>query len=400
MGRYALWEAGLVAGTLVLGGCGSDLAAPLPAAFQQVTVGVLHTCGLLTDGAAYCWGNNDKGQLGDGSHKARVWPVPVVGAVRFTMLAAGGEHTCGISTSGAAYCWGLNLSGQLGDQTHTDRATPALVEGNLTFMSLAAGGAYTCGVTADSAAYCWGWDRYSQLGDSATLDQSAPKAVMGGLKFASISGNTFHTCAVTGAGAAYCWGKNDHGQLGTGGNLDSGVPVAVTGGLTFVSVETGYHHSCGVASDGTGYCWGRNHAGQLGAGDSLGGQDQAVPVKVVGGRLWSIISSGAYFTCGVEGAGSGAAYCWGIDQSGQLGGTTSTTCFDENGNPYYCSLSPLAVSGGLTFSNVSASTQHTCGLTTDGVVYCWGLGTYGQLGNGQKGDNVFSVEPVKVGGQP
>ncbi len=399
MRRIALLEAGLVAGSLMLGGCGSDVAAPLPAKFQQVVAGVLHTCGVLTDGTAYCWGNNEKGQLGDGSHKDRVYPVPVVGAVRFTMLTAGAGHTCGISTTGAAYCWGLNFSGQLGDLTHTDRATPALVEGNLTFVTLAAGGVYTCGITTDGTAYCWGWNQFSQLGDGATVDQSSPTAVAGGLKFATISGHTFHTCAVTPGSAVYCWGQNDHGQLGTGGHVDSPTPVAVTGGLSFASVETGYHHSCGVATDGVAYCWGRNHAGQLGAGDSLGGQDQPTPIPVAGGQQWSMISSGAYFTCGVEGV-SGAAYCWGINQSGQLGANSSTTCFDENNNPYQCALSPLPVSGGLTFSEVSASTQHACGLTTDGVTYCWGLGTYGQLGNGQKGDNVFSIEPVKVGGQP
>ncbi len=399
MGRNALLEAGLVAGSLMLGGCGSDVAVPLPAEFQQVVAGVLHTCGVLSDGTAYCWGNNDKGQLGDGSRKSRVYPVPVVGSVRFTMLAAGAGHTCGISTTGAAYCWGLNLSGQLGDQTHTDRTTPAPVEGNLTFVTLTAGGAYTCGITTDGTAYCWGWDRYSQLGDSATVDQSAPKPVSGGLTFASVSGNTFHTCGVTQAGAAYCWGTNDHGQLGTGDNVNHSTPVAVTGGLVFASVEAGYHHTCGVTMGGAGYCWGRNHAGQLGAGDSIGGQDQLTPIEVAGGLQWGMISPGAYFTCGVEGVG-GAAYCWGINQSGQLGSNSSATCFDENSNPYQCALSPLEVSGGLTFSEVSASTQHACGLTTDGVAYCWGLGSYGQLGNGQKGDNVFTIEPVKVGGQP
>lgn len=400
MRRVAWLEAGLVAGTLMLGACGSDVAAPLPAKFQQVVAGVIHSCGILTDGTAYCWGNNDFGQLGDGSYKTRVWPVPVVGSVRFTTLAAGAGHTCGIATTGLAYCWGLNLNGQLGDQTHTDRATPAPVESNLTFVTLSAGGAYTCGTTAEGTAYCWGWDQFSQLGDGATADQSTPKPVLGGLKFASINGNAFHTCGVALAGAAYCWGKNDYGQLGTGTLTDSPIPAAVSGGVSFVSVEAGYYHSCGVATDGTGSCWGRNHAGQLGVGDSLGSQDQPVPVTVAGDLHWSMISSGAYFTCGVEAGGSGAAYCWGTNQSGQLGASSATSCLDESSNSYQCALSPLAVTGGLTFAEVSASTQHACGLTTDGVAYCWGLGSDGQLGNGQQGREVFSIEPVKVGGQP
>jgi alpha-tubulin suppressor-like RCC1 family protein len=400
MGRSALSGVGLVMASLALSACGSDVVTPLPAKFQQVVAGVLHSCGILTDGTAYCWGNNQKGQLGDGSLKDRTYPVPVGGSVKFTQLVGGLAHTCGLSSAGAAYCWGLNLNGQLGDQTHTDRTTPSPVAGSLTFVSLAAGGSYTCGITADGTAYCWGWNAASQLGDSGTADQSAPKAVSGGLKFASLSGKAFHTCGVTLAGAAYCWGQNDYGQLGTGDNVSSSTPAAVAGGLVFASVEVGYHHTCGVTPGGEGFCWGRNHAGQLGAGDSLVGQDQLTPQPVVVPALWTMISAGAYFTCGVEGSGEGAAYCWGLNQSGQLGAASASTCLDENSIASYCSVTPLAVSGGLSFSVVSASTQHVCGLTTGGVAYCWGLDTYGELGDGQKGDNAFSITPVKVGGQP
>jgi alpha-tubulin suppressor-like RCC1 family protein len=314
------------------------------------------------------------------------------------MLTAGGEHTCGLASTGAAYCWGLNLSGQVGDQTHTNRPTPTAVAGGLTFETLAAGGTYTCGLTADGSAYCWGWNQFHQLGDSGGVDQSAPTPVKGGLKFQSINGNFAHTCAVTSAGTAYCWGSNDHGQLGTGDNLDYWTPMAVSGGLVFAAVEAGYSHTCGVTALGDGYCWGRNQNGQLGAGDSVGGQDQLAPIAIHGGLQWSMISSGAYFNCGVEGAGS--AYCWGINQSGQLGANSATTCFDELGNPYQCALSPLAVGGGLAFAEVSVSTQHACAITPAGVVYCWGLNTYGQLGNGEQGDNMLSIDPVKVSGQP
>jgi alpha-tubulin suppressor-like RCC1 family protein len=172
----------------------------------------------------------------------------------------------------------------------------------------------------------------------------------------------------------------------------------VAGGLAFASVEVGYSHTCGVTAGGDGYCWGRNQNGQLGAGDAAGGQDQLQPIAVVGGLQWRMISAGAYFNCGVE--ASNTAYCWGINQSGQLGSQSPTTCFDETGNSYQCALSPLAVGGGLAFGEVNASTQHACGLTTDGVAYCWGLNTYGELGNGDKGNNMLSVDPVKVGGQP
>ena len=398
MRRRAFLGAVLVAGTLQLAACGSEVASPLPAQFQQLSAGLVHTCGLLTDGTAYCWGNNDYGQLGDGSRSSRAYAVPVAGSVRFSMLTAGGGHTCGLA-DGAAYCWGLNLNGQLGDETHTNRTTPTAVAGGVAFVTLAAGGSYTCGIAADSTAYCWGWNADSQLGDSDTVDRSSPARVAGGRRFVTITVNSFHSCALTAAGAAYCWGKNDFGQLGTGDRVASPVPVAVSGGFTFVSVESGYAHTCGVATDGSGYCWGRNQAGQLGVGDSLSGVDQLAPYAIDGGMRWRGISAGAYFTCGVTGDAA-AAYCWGNNQSGQLGGNASDQCLDDNQLPFFCSAVPLAVSGGLVFSEVSASTQHTCGVTPDGVAYCWGLDTYGQLGDGRKGNSAYSNEPVKVGGQP
>jgi alpha-tubulin suppressor-like RCC1 family protein len=322
--------------------------------------------------------------------------------LRFTALVAGAGHTCGLATTGAAYCWGRNYSGQLGDETHTDRTTPTPVAGNLTFTSLAAGGAYSCGVAADGSAYCWGWNQFAQLGNGGAVDQSAPAAVAGGLKFVSLSGNTFHTCGLMagGGGAAYCWGDNSYGQLGTGDTVSHSSPVAVSGGLSFASVEAGYQHTCGLTTGGAGYCWGRNQTGQLGLGDSVGPQDQYLPIGVLGGRQWSLISAGGYFSCGLDAGAGGAAYCWGLNQSGQLGAQSSSTCSDETGTSYYCELSPLAVGGGLTFSLVSAATQHVCALTLDGVAYCWGMGGDGQLGDGQKGGNVFSLDPVKVGGQP
>ncbi len=394
-----LYGAGLVAGAVLLGGCGGETLEPLPSKFQMVVAGAVHSCGIVTDGGAYCWGNNDYGQLGDGSRKSHVFAVPVVGTLRYATISGGAAHTCAIATTGAAYCWGFNYSGQLGDGTHTDRATPAPVSGGFTWVSLSAGGAYNCGIAADSLAYCWGLNLTGQLGDGTTTDRPTPAAVSGGLKFRSIGANAYHTCGLTFAGEAYCWGANDHGQLGRGDLDDSNTPVLVSGGLTWAAVDAGFTHSCGLAPDGNGYCWGRNHYGQLGVGDSVGSGDQTRPFAMVGQITWASLNLGAYFSCGIE-AQTGAAFCWGYNGSGQLGGNAPDTCADEGAGVSQCALSPFAVSGGLRFASVSANTQHTCGLATDGFGYCWGSGTDGQLGNGQKGTQIFALEPVKVAGQP
>jgi alpha-tubulin suppressor-like RCC1 family protein len=398
MMRNALSGALMLIGLGLLAGCGAETAEPLPGRFEQVEAGVLHSCGVVSGGLVYCWGNNDYGQLGDGSRRTRVYPHSVVGTIRYSSVSPGAGHTCGIATTGVGYCWGLNANGQLGDGTRSDRATPGPVQSNLSWLMLQAGGAYTCGIATDSLAYCWGWNGTGQLGDGTTIDRLAPVAVSGGQKFVWISVNSFHTCALAKSGEAYCWGANDYGQLGTGNTTASATPVAVQGGLRFVAVEAGFYHSCGLGADGAGYCWGRNHFGQLGLGEA-GGGDQSAPAPIAGSRRWVSLSPGAFFSCGLE-AGTAAAYCWGINASGQLGSAVPDRCSDPAGGTYQCSLSPVPVTGGLAFRSVSASTQHVCGLSQDGIAYCWGLGSDGQLGNGQKGIQIFSIEPVKVAGQP
>lgn len=390
------WAALVLVGSSLLVGCARDSLEPLPAKFQAVVAGVLHSCGILEDGAAWCWGNNDYGQLGDGSRRTHTYPRQVIGTVRFSALTLGGGHSCGLATSGAAYCWGFNLNGQLGDRTNSDRATPTAVDGGKSWIWLDAGGAYTCGVATDSLAYCWGWNGNGQLGDGTRLDHPTPQPVAGALKFRMVSAGTFHTCGVTSGGDAYCWGANDYGQLGTGDSAST-VPVLVQGGRKFVSLTSGFYHTCGLAVDGTAYCWGRNQFGQLGVPDSI--QQTAVPAPVSGSLAWGSVSSGGgYFSCGLQ-AQTGLAYCWGLNSAGQLGTEVEGRCVSET-TVYQCSFVPVRVRGNLVFSSLSAATQHACGLTVGGVAYCWGLGSDGQLGNGQKGSTVLSVDPVRVGGQP
>jgi alpha-tubulin suppressor-like RCC1 family protein len=370
---------------------------PLPAAFTDVRAGVLHSCGLVGDGAAYCWGFNESGQLGDGSRRDRTIPTPVLGTLRFSSLSPGGSHTCGVTPAGV-YCWGLNLSGQLGDGGNADRATPGQIGSNVALVSVTAGASYNCGLTSAGAAHCWGYNEYGQLGDGSTVDQLLPTPVTGAQAFTAVGAYSFHTCGVTGGGVVYCWGRNEFGQLGNGTTAASMTPVQISGGLVFRAVDVGFWHTCGLVTDGTAYCWGRNNFGQLGIG-TLDSTQVTQPLQVAGGRTFASIDVGAAFTCAIEQA-TNAAFCWGYNGSGQLGASVQGECQDEAGFIVQCALEPSPVSGGIAFQSISASTQHVCGLSTTSVAYCWGLGMNGQLGDGTKGDQRFSLEPVRVAGQP
>src|SRR6185437_15867155 len=163
-------------------------AASPPVIFASILAGFDHSCGLRTDGAAFCWGNNDVGQLGDKSLTSRLTPVPVFGGFVFKQLVAGAFHTCGLTTAGQAYCWGLGEDGQLGSgrQLPTS-AVPVAVAGGYEFASLGSGSYHTCGLTTAGKAYCWGWNDYGQLGTGTFSSELEPVAVQTTLTFVTLS---------------------------------------------------------------------------------------------------------------------------------------------------------------------------------------------------------------------
>jgi alpha-tubulin suppressor-like RCC1 family protein len=137
----------------------------------------MHTCGVAQGGAAFCWGSNSGGQLGNAELVLAAGPVPVSGSISFTSLTAGGEHTCGLDATGAAWCWGFNWYGQLGNQSWTTSEVPVRVAGGHAFLALDAGQDHTCGITGSGAIYCWGANNFGQLGRGTQGYMTVPVAV-------------------------------------------------------------------------------------------------------------------------------------------------------------------------------------------------------------------------------
>jgi alpha-tubulin suppressor-like RCC1 family protein len=233
------------------------------------------------------------------------------------------------------------------------------------FASISTGTIHSCALTTGGTGYCWGRNVEGQLGDGSNNGSNVPVAVAGGLVFATISAGGQTSCGVTRSGDAYCWGGNAWGQLGDGTGTFSNAPVAVTGGLSFASVSAAVTYNCGLTTDGTAYCWGQGWGG--------------APVPVASG--FASLSAGSQHACAVTQIGD--ASCWGSNDWGQLGDGTHTT-----------SSTPVHIEKGLdrsggevllsgSFASISAGADHTCGVTFDGVVYCWGRNREGQLGVGE-----------------
>jgi len=128
--------------------------------------------------------------------------LPVTTGLTFAQVSAGGYFACGVTTAGAAYCWGYNGDGELGNGTTTNGPTPVAVTGGLTFATVSAGESSACGVTTAGAAYCWGFNGNGELGNGTTTSSPTPVAVTGGLTFATVSAGGYSACGVTTAGAA------------------------------------------------------------------------------------------------------------------------------------------------------------------------------------------------------
>lgn len=363
-----------------------DAAGPTPGpAWAQITTGRLHSCALTTAQRAYCWGLNTHGALGDGSTELRTAPAAVAGHLRFLSVSAGYDYTCGVTTSGVVYCWGDNFNGQLGDGTIAHSSVPVAVSGSWTFKSVSAGEAHTCGVATTGELLCWGAPVGPALGGGMLPNLLVP-TVEHSAAFTQASSGYEIVCAVTAAGAPYCWGLYPPGVHFTDTTQHSaGYPVPVqSNGVSLTMVSAAHKQACGLTDAGQAYCWGENAQGQLGIGTRI---DATVPTTVSGGLVFAQLDSrGPAHSCGVTTAGT--TYCWGGNTFGQLGTGVADTG----------STIPVTVDGGLRFAAVAAGFYHSCGVTVEGDAYCWGLGDYGQLGNGDTTDARAPVRVVPPGG--
>ncbi len=254
--------------------------------WAAISAGYHRTCAINTAGALFCWGHNGSGQLGDGTAIDRASPTRVGAASDWSFVSVGGGWldpgieapgaVCGVR-AGALYCWGENEDGQVGDGTTLDCQAPVRIAATEDWAGVRTFGAHTCALTTGGAVQCWGANERGQLGDGTSLGRTTPAPVSGLGVAAALGGGAGHSCALAAGGGLTCWGDDGRGQLGsTAAAGSSAGPVAVAGAWSTVA-SAGGPHACGIRVDGELACWGHNIFGQV--GDSTH-TDRHVPVRI------------------------------------------------------------------------------------------------------------------------
>ena len=407
----------------------------------QVAAGFNHTCVLLQNSNVQCWGDNQYGKLGigestnlgiiQGSMK-QLQNVQLGQERHATFLAAGKNHTCVILDNGNAKCWGKNDSGQLGLGNTTDRGLRASdmgeslseIQFGQKIKQLAVGGNHTCALLEDGTVKCWGKNDSGQLGlgntqnrgdqpkEQSNTFQSAPLK----RKAIAITAGYAFNCVLLEDDTIQCWGKNDSGQLGLGDTQNRGdQPNEMAQNLLTVELE-GSHtikqgdavvgiskHTCSVLDNGKVKCWGDNTHGQLGLGDTQnrGGQlnemGARLPYLQLGTTAKSVVV-GKDFTCAI--LANGQVKCWGDNTHGQLGIDSSQTSFGKTLDDMGDALPAVSLKSNAT--QLALGESFACALLDDKNIKCWGKNTYGQLGLGDRqsrGDDRFPISdtPVDLG---
>lgn len=344
----------------------------------QADGGGFHTCAARVDGTVWCWGENDWGQLGDGTRSASSYPVEVQGLTGVTQVAAGQVHTCALRTDGTVWCWGAEFD----TVSHVHpRVTPEQVTGLTGAVQISAGTYHSCAVRSDRTVWCWGLDNYGQLGDGATNTfRTVPVKVQGLPPAVQAKGGDMHTCARLADATVRCWGDNSSGQLGDGTTTDRTRPVKVKGLVGRVTaLAAGGFDTCARRADGSVWCWGDNIQGTVGDGTTVQ-RLTATRSQMVGAAG---VNVGWEYACARTPAGT--LKCWGRNEHGQLGNGTTLDAH-----------SPATVLDLAQVKYAALGDYHGCAVLRDTTVRCWGWNFDGDLGDGTTTDRLTPV-PVLTG---
>jgi alpha-tubulin suppressor-like RCC1 family protein len=337
----------------------------------------------------YCWGSGTYSNVPELNTITSVF-------VDWCQIRHNTDNLCGVfgfgvRTNGTLWSWGVNGNGQLGDNSTIERSSPVLVVGGFTdwcqvaSRRLATGGSFAHGLRKNGTIWSWGTNTAGLgLGDGpiSGVGRSSPVSVAGGFTdWCQLAASFDKTSGIRSNGSLWSWGCNQFGQLGTGNNTCTNSPVSVVGGFTDWCQVSGGGGSHSLAVRTNGTAWAWGCNGNGQFGNNST-TNRSSPVSVVGGFTdWCQVSAGSNHSLGLR--TNGTLWAWGYNGSGQLGTNTITA-----------RSSPVSVVGGFTdWCQVSGGQNQSFGIKTNGTLWSWGNNQFGRLGDGT---TVNKSSPVLV----
>ncbi|MDP9280066.1 MAG: Ig-like domain-containing protein [Gemmatimonadota bacterium] len=343
------------------------------------SAGFTMTCGMITTGDLYCWGEQNGGARGTGVlNEPNSAPTIVSGGHKWIDFDVGAAGGCGIDEFGKLLCWGDAGQGSLGNGATSGRyPSPVVALPDEFFASLDLGLSNGgCAVGGGFAALCWSSGTWGRLGNGADTLVAVPVTVSGGHQFFAVATSYSGSCGVTHALTVMCWGYSQYLGIGSGPFPDTcagpvpcaKTPVEVSGGITFKPIIVhGGNEVCAIGTNDKTYCW---------------GMFDNVPTELFGAPVFTSLATGDMDNCGV--AQNGTAYCWGTNRNGRFGNPPNINELHRVPEP---------VPGGQHFTQLSMGQTHMCGVATDGNAWCWGSNAKGELGDRT---TTPSTTPMKV----
>ena len=333
-----------------------------------ISGGLDHTVAIRpNNGSLWASGNNNAGQVGDGTSTTRLNPVRIGTDTNWEIVSAGSNHNVALKTDGSLWAWGDSTYGQVGNGGIQPVRAPVQIGTNTNWIGMAAGYFHTVAIRGDGSLWAWGWNNNGQLGEGTTTQRYSPSRIGTDNNWFSVAAGDYHTVAIKTDGSLWAWGNNDRGRLGDGTTIQRDSPVQIGTGTNWAIVSAGTSHTMAIRNDGSLWAWGNNDNGRLGDGTTT---QRNSPVRIGIDNNWLSVAAGNSHTVALKTDGS--LWAWGSNQFGQVGDGTTT---DSN--------EPIQIGTDLNWAGVSAGSSHTLASRKDNSSWAWGRNNSGQLGDGE-----------------
>lgn len=355
--------------------------------WQKISAGNDFTLAIKSDGTLWAWGNNDAGELGDGTNIDKYTTTQIGTATDWQSVAAGSSNSYALKTNGTLWAWGNGGLGQLGngglvlgdpgfnDTNYT--YIPIQVGTDSNWQNVKSGTGHVVALKSNGTIWAWGYNAYGQVGDGTGGDGSNFNIKKYPTQIGTANNWQFIDCgfrssfAIKNDGSLWAWGRNDYGQLGDGTNVDKNTPVQIGNANNWYRVSISGDATLALKTDGTLWSWGRNVNWQLGTGQSM--PNTNVPIQVGTATNWQSISAGGVQSTAIK--TDGTLWVWGEGFYGFGDGTNTPKDI------------PTQIGTATDWQTISAGGVHTAVIKTNNTLWNWGWNSSGQLANGTNTGN-------------